>query len=42
LIDSLDANFIRAIEEYGKTVRLDRAHHRYMHMNDIKAALGQK
>ncbi len=42
LIDSLDADFIRAIEERGKAVRLDRAHHRYMHMNDIKAALGLK
>jgi Mycothiol maleylpyruvate isomerase N-terminal domain. len=42
LVDSLDAEFIRAIEERGKNVRLDRAHHRYAHMDDIKAALGVK
>jgi Mycothiol maleylpyruvate isomerase N-terminal domain len=42
LVDSLDADFIRAVEERGKAVRLDRAHHRYMHMNDIKAVLGLK
>lgn len=42
LVDSLDPAFLQAVEEQGKTVRLDRSRHRTMHMNDIKAALGTK
>ena len=42
LIDSLDPVFIQAIEESGKTVRLDRASHRRTHINEIKNALGVK
>ena len=42
LIDSLDPDFIHAIEAEGKAVRLDRNRHRQTHMNDIQAALGLK
>lgn len=42
LVDSLDPAFLQAIEETGKTVRLDRSRHRTMHMNDIKTVLGMK
>ena len=42
LIDSLDDDFIHMIEEQGKTVRLDRAHHRNLHLGEIKTALGLK
>lgn len=39
MIDSLDPEFIKLIEEKGSTVRLDRAHHRYCHIDEMNAAL---
>jgi hypothetical protein len=42
LIDSLDPAFIQAIEKNGKTVHLDRASHRRMHIREIKTSLSTK
>ena len=39
MIDSLDAEFLKLIEEKGTTVRLDRAHHRYCHLDEMKSVL---
>lgn len=39
-IEQLSPEMIAAIETSGKTVRLDRAHHRRMHVEEIKQLLG--
>jgi hypothetical protein len=40
-ISKLDPKWTSEIEEKGKNVHLNRAKHREMHMEDIKAALGK-
>ncbi len=39
-IESLPPEFLARIELEGKTVRLDRGHHRLGHLKEIEAALG--
>lgn len=40
MVESLPPELFNQIEENGTTVRLERGHHRYGHMTDIKQALG--
>jgi hypothetical protein len=39
-IEALSPEFLAEVETRGKTVRLDRSAHRYMHLAQIEAALG--
>jgi len=39
-IEQLSAEFLAEVEAKGKTVRLDRAHHRRGHLGQIEQALG--
>ena len=40
-VASLDPKWAEDAVEIGKTIKLSRAHHRMMHLDDIKAVLGK-